>query len=106
MNKLSILLISLLSSAAVFAQAEPAGREIVMNTDQAKVAEIERHAQELKDKQDAATINAPAPTAAGPMHMHKGKRHHKRMHRHEVPTRPDMAMPDAPKPDMPMPAPQ
>lgn len=104
MKKLSILLISLLSSAAVFAQAEPAGREIVMNTDQDKVAEIERHAQELKDKQDAAAINAPAPTAAGP--MHKGKRHHKRMHRHEVPTRPDMAMPDAPKPDMPMPAPQ
>lgn len=95
MKKLSILLISLLSSAAVFAQAEPAGREIMINTDQDKVAEIERHAQELKAKQDAA-INAPAPapTAAGP--MHKGKRHHKRMHRHEV----------MPKPDMPTPAPQ
>lgn len=93
MKKLSILLISLLSSAAVFAQAEPAGREIIINTDQDKVAEIERHAQELKDKQEAA-INAPAPTAAGP--MHKGKRHHQRMHRHEV----------MPKPHMPTPAPQ
>jgi|GEM_PF-3344439 len=90
MKKLSILLIGLLSSAAVFAQAEPAGREIIMNTDQDKVAEIERHAQELKDKQDAA-INAPAPTAAGP--MHQGKRPDKRMHRHEMPTRPDMPPP-------------
>ncbi|MBC7701384.1 hypothetical protein [Aquabacterium sp.] len=92
MKKLSILLISLLSSAAVFAQAEPSGREIVMNTDQDKVAEVERHAQELKDKQDAA-INAAEPTAAGP--KHQAKRHHKRMHKHEMP-----------KADMPSPAPQ
>ncbi|RZL00087.1 MAG: hypothetical protein EOP36_17015 [Rubrivivax sp.] len=75
MKKLSLLLITLMSSAAVWAQATPAGREIVVNTDQDKVAEVERHAQELKDKQDAA-INAAEPTAAGP--KHKAKRHHKK----------------------------
>lgn len=73
MKKLSLLLISLLSSAAVFAQADPAGRDIVANPDPDKAAEVERHAQELKDKQDA-TINNAEPTAAGP--KHKAKRHH------------------------------
>ena len=78
MKKLSLLLIALMSSAAVWAQATPAGRDIVENTDQDKVAEVERHAQELKDKQEAA-INSAEPTAAGP--KHKAKRHHKKAHK-------------------------
>lgn len=80
MKKLSLLIITLMSSAAVWAQATPAGRDIVVNTDQDKVAEVERHAQELKDKQDAA-INNPEPTAAGP--KHKAKRQHKKAHKAE-----------------------
>ncbi|MGH6646156.1 hypothetical protein [Aquabacterium sp.] len=75
MKKLSLLLITLMSSVAVWAQSTPTSREIVVNTDQDKVAEVERHAQELKDKQDAA-INSAEPTAAGP--KHKAKRHHKK----------------------------
>lgn len=106
MKKLSLALIALLSSAAVFAQAEPAGREIVVNTDQDKVAEVERHAQELKEKQEAA-INSAEPTAAGP--KSKAKRHHKAMHKNAP--KPDMAKPDMPmsdgaNPDMPPPAAQ
>jgi hypothetical protein len=79
MKKLSLLLIVLMSSvssATVWAEAAtPPDKEIVVNTDQDKVAEVERHAQELKDKQDAA-INSAEPTAAGP--KHKAKRHHKK----------------------------
>lgn len=79
MKKLSLLLITLMSSAAVWAaEATPAGRDVVVNTDQDKVAEVERHAQELKDKQDAA-INNPEPTAAGT--KHKAKRQHKKAHK-------------------------
>lgn len=107
MKKLSMVLITLLSSAAVFAQAEPAGRDIVVNTDPDKVAEVERHAQELREKQEAA-INAAEPTAAGP--KSKTKRHHKQMQK-QAP-KPDMAkpdnmtMPEGAKPDMPPPAAQ
>jgi hypothetical protein len=84
MKKLSIVLIALLSSATVFAQSGGTERttnsvttDIVVSTDPDKVAEVERHAQMLKDKQEAA-INAAEPTAAGP--VHKGKRHHHKRH--------------------------
>ncbi len=96
MKKLSLILIALLSSAAVFAaKTEPVSREIVANPDPDKVAEVERHAQELKDKQDAA-INSAEPTAAGTKHK-KAKPHHRKM----MPAKPDMAQPDdMPKSDM------
>ncbi len=89
MKKLSLILITLLSSAVVHARTEPVSREIVANTDQDKVAEVERHAQELKDKQDAA-INSAEPTAAGTKHK-KAKPHHK-----PSAPKPDMAQPDTP----------
>ncbi|RZI83406.1 MAG: hypothetical protein EOP38_12765 [Rubrivivax sp.] len=75
MKKHALLLMALLSSAAVFAQSNPSSNEIVVNTDPDKVAEVERHAQELKEKQEAA-INSAEPTAAG--HRHKAKRHQQR----------------------------
>lgn len=97
MKKLSLTLIALLSSATVFAKTEPVGRDIVANTDPAKVAEVERHAQELKDKQEAA-INSAAPTAAGTKHKKAKPQHKTTAPKGDMgqPEKPDAVMPSTP----------
>jgi hypothetical protein len=62
MNKLTFLLLTSLATGSAYAQGSSGG--ITTSTDPAKAAAVEKHAQELKDRQSKEAAAKPAPTHA------------------------------------------
>jgi len=58
MNKISLILLASLVTAAAYAQGTGGG--VTMSTDPAKAAEVEKHAQELKARQSEQAASKPA----------------------------------------------